>query len=837
MADAADLTLGERIEAAYGLVNDGEKARAVDAFVRIRADFPDHPAGWRGLLNIASSQSDWAEVDALTQECATRFPDADWWELAVAASRESRSQFLEAEAAFSSAFAKSSQSSIPAFRGIVRSIAADGRWSDVISFCSRHDAQLTADPGVRMYLAFAYELTGADDKALLVFSQQLETDGNTRWALLGQSRMSYKRFELDAAEEYARRAIAIDDALEAHLQLGAVYVMRSTASVLRTEYFDRLDVDQDDVIALQMIQRLSVWIEDWTTAISFGERCLAREDDPVIASEVGLAQLRLKRYDDATATFDVLSAEHPELPLGLVGHGRVAAVRFELARAADVFAEVWRKFPDSWSYVEEVSNALLEASRYEEAQAVLVDAGDRIEGAGKSSALDFLRVHQLVTQFEFDAALEILERVVEEAADVLVRQSALSKIIEYTSRSQSHPDKLAWSVALLEQEDFFPLSSSLNLTLGYIALGRFDDALAMLDRLPDDQRRLWYTQRLLAWQATQQGDHALACKYADNWLSGMYVPQIEAEIVNLELVRKPLEIIDGEVVVFSAARDEYLRLPAFLDHHRRMGVRVFVMIDNGSTDGTYEFLLAQPDVILYRTDDDYVNAGLGMRWINHLIEDLETSNWCLFLDADELLVFPDFERLGITHLLDYLNRKGHTAVGSYMLDMHPASLNAQDGLEPGDDLIAHSPFLTNTYNFQPFPLSPYTDVRGGFRPTVLGEKYRQMTKCPLVHSDAGIKFLASSHETTPSVISDVKTALLHFKFVGDALTRSENEVEWTDYVYYAERNRVLERLRQQQIEEGDVDFMSEHAVRFENSMQLFALGLIDAPADFFESGE
>ena len=216
-----------------------------------------------------------------------------------------------------------------------------------------------------MYRAFAFELTDATDDAVAVFAQQLHSEPATQWALLGQSRMAYKQFDLETAEEYARQAVALDDALEAHLQLGAVCVMRSTGTSLRDEYLDRLTTDADDDIALHMTQRLSVWLEDWPLVISYGERRLAVEDDPVISSEIGLAHLRLKQYQQASTTFDSLVREHPDLPLGLVGHGRVASVRFALAEAADLYTEVWRSFPDSAQYVEEVSGALLEASRYD----------------------------------------------------------------------------------------------------------------------------------------------------------------------------------------------------------------------------------------------------------------------------------------------------------------------------------------------------------------------------------------------------------------------------------------------------------------------------------------
>ena len=55
----------------------------------------------------------------------------------------------------------------------------------------------------------------------------------------------------------------------------------------------------------------------------------------------------------------------------------------------------------------------------------------------------------------------------------------------------------------------------------------------------------------------------------------------------------------GEVRLFSKIRNEKLRLPAFLRHYRSLGVDRFFIVDNDSTDGSTEYLLAQPDVHLF----------------------------------------------------------------------------------------------------------------------------------------------------------------------------------------------------------------------------------------------
>lgn len=50
-------------------------------------------------------------------------------------------------------------------------------------------------------------------------------------------------------------------------------------------------------------------------------------------------------------------------------------------------------------------------------------------------------------------------------------------------------------------------------------------------------------------------------------------------------------------LLVSLAHGEALRLPHSLDHHRALGFRRFLIVDNASDGGTSEFLDAQPDVV------------------------------------------------------------------------------------------------------------------------------------------------------------------------------------------------------------------------------------------------
>ena len=78
------------------------------------------------------------------------------------------------------------------------------------------------------------------------------------------------------------------------------------------------------------------------------------------------------------------------------------------------------------------------------------------------------------------------------------------------------------------------------------------------------------------------------------------------------------QIGHGAILGFSTVRNEAVRLPFWLEHHRRLGVGHFLIVDNASDDGTPAFLADQPDVSLWHTDDSYRMSRFGVDWLTWL---------------------------------------------------------------------------------------------------------------------------------------------------------------------------------------------------------------------------
>lgn len=159
------------------------------------------------------------------------------------------------------------------------------------------------------------------------------------------------------------------------------------------------------------------------------------------------------------------------------------------------------------------------------------------------------------------------------------------------------------------------------------------------------------------------------------------------------------DLTDGPGFTLSALlHNEMHFLPPFLDHYRKLGVERFIFVDDRSTDGTAEFLDAQADVMVLKSNRKYGDridaedaATLGLPhqrlelvWRMLLVEKYALDQWSLHLDADEFLDLP--EGMSISQLADTLGEDNERAVMATMIDMYPATLSDLAEMA-GDPLI------------------------------------------------------------------------------------------------------------------------------------------------------
>jgi hypothetical protein len=293
-----------------------------------------------------------------------------------------------------------------------------------------------------------------------------------------------------------------------------------------------------------------------------------------------------------------------------------------------------------------------------------------------------------------------------------------------------------------------------------------------------------------------------------------------------------IETGDDEVLVFSCLKNEAIRLPYFLDYYRAKGVKSFFIIDNASTDGSGDFLKAQPDVHYFYTEMSYKGSSAGRLWMQELCDHYGMGKWCLTVDVDEMFVWPGVEEMTLTELATYLDVEGAAGLFTVFLDMYSDKPLSETFYEPGEPFLDVCPFYeTQTYILDPGSNPPYLSIFGGPR----GKKFVEdaeagngpmMKKIPLIKWFKGFSYIFSTHSHNFVPLSDVTGALLHFKFFDffTDLAAYENKRgdrrQTQDYAHYASTMT------------GGQCFFNKRSLRYDSSADLVRRGVMRANRDF-----
>ncbi len=317
-----------------------------------------------------------------------------------------------------------------------------------------------------------------------------------------------------------------------------------------------------------------------------------------------------------------------------------------------------------------------------------------------------------------------------------------------------------------------------------------------------------------------------------------------------------------EIRLFCFVRNEVSRMVHYLDYYRNLGVDRFFFVDNGSTDGTREFLLAQADCHVFHTANSYSEAQSGIAWTRSLLDLFGTGHWCLVMDADELLVYPHCETIRLKQFCDFLDSEGSESVFTFLLDMYPEGSMEDAVCVPGKPFTDITPYFDRDYAFvdrislkgkKNFPVQ---EVIGGPRSRCFyknqgGQSYGRrlfmhsvergivalrklgipfpyirlkatpLFKVPLIKWKKGNAYTASTHQLNEVPISGVTGALLHFKFFSDFHEKAVRAVEEGNYaqgsIEYKQYLNRMDRLG---------NLMYEGSTYYRSSDDLLKAGLI-----------
>ncbi|MGM9487221.1 glycosyltransferase family 2 protein [Ideonella sp. YS5] len=288
-------------------------------------------------------------------------------------------------------------------------------------------------------------------------------------------------------------------------------------------------------------------------------------------------------------------------------------------------------------------------------------------------------------------------------------------------------------------------------------------------------------------------------------------------------------------LLVCCARNEMPRMPAFLDHYRRLGVGHFLVVDNQSEDGLQDYLGQQPDCSSWLADGSYKASNFGMDWCNVLLAQYGVGKWCVTVDPDELLVYPHCEERDLHSLTVRLEAIGQPSLFTVLLDAYGEGPLSQTTLTPGADPFAVCPWFDRFNLTQRFDAGTQSFwVQGGVRMRRFfadnPEQAPALNKVPLVRWANGLRYVSSMHHLNDTSLNctvngradAVSGVLFHFKYVSllrekasEEMVRGEHYAGSTEYKAY--------------FEAGDVRLYDpEISLRYAGSGQLQRLGFMQA---------
>ncbi|MEX0317701.1 MAG: glycosyltransferase family 2 protein [Ruegeria sp.] len=255
------------------------------------------------------------------------------------------------------------------------------------------------------------------------------------------------------------------------------------------------------------------------------------------------------------------------------------------------------------------------------------------------------------------------------------------------------------------------------------------------------------------------------------------------------LADRTAQIEPGDILAVTTLRNEATRLPWYLSHYRRLGINRFLIVDNGSDDGSVEMLRDQPDVSLWQTRHSYRDARFGLDWMTWLQMRYGHGHWTLMVDADELLIYAHHDTRDLHKLTAWLDSRRQAAFGAHMLDLYPKGrLGSVDYDPETDPTQAICWFDKGPYRVRRQHPMGNLWVQGGVRERMFfaddPDRSPTLNKIPLVRWSRRYAYVNSCHSALPGHLNHEydgpgghapSGVLLHTKFLPEVVGKSAIE--------------------------------------------------------------
>lgn len=318
---------------------------------------------------------------------------------------------------------------------------------------------------------------------------------------------------------------------------------------------------------------------------------------------------------------------------------------------------------------------------------------------------------------------------------------------------------------------------------------------------------------------------------------------IKARRALVPVVDRTARIARDDILVVTTLRNELPHLRRYLAHYRALGVAQFLIVDNGSDDGSASYLAQQPDVSLWKCHGSYRQSRFGLDWANALLMRYGHGHWCLTVDADELLVYPHYDERPLGELVAHLDTQGLAGMGALMLDLYPSGPVGSADAPEDAPLQQRLPW---------FDAGPYRQrrmlprhnlwVQGGVRERAFfaddPARSPTLNKLPLMRWHWRQVYVNSTHSILPRNLNHLydgpadprlSGVLLHGKFLPDIIAKSTEEM--TRRQHFARPEAYADY--HMSVAAGPV-LRDENSVRYQDWHQLVQRGLMgtdDWPPD------
>lgn len=324
--------------------------------------------------------------------------------------------------------------------------------------------------------------------------------------------------------------------------------------------------------------------------------------------------------------------------------------------------------------------------------------------------------------------------------------------------------------------------------------------------------------------------------YRMRWRRKFWRARAYARRRQLTAVQDRTRAIAGpDILLFSTMRNERPRLQYFFEYYRKLGVNHFLIVENGSTDGTREYLAAQPDVSVWTTTNSYRKSAFGVDWLNWLQRQHGSRHWCLTVDVDEFLVYPFCDTRPLRALTDWLDASQIRSFGAMLLDMYPKGPIARQTYAEGQNPFEIAAWF-DSGNYMIEKNASYGNlwVQGGVRARkFFADRPKQapaLNKVPLVKWAPDYAYVSSTHALLPRGLNQVYDmaggekatgVLLHAKFLNMFVERAEEEADREEHYRAGDEYKTYaDEL------DPNANLWCKWSERYINWRQLEILGLI-----------